>query len=339
MTLFSATRRFAMGAVLSGVGVCLVGGCASSDRPKEVPKAALYKAGGDERIVYVTDQDGTLYVTEDRSNSVLYSGRVARGDRVVVDPDADRLTVNERVVYSKDIPLRMHRIFVLPGDGPAPVTPGGTARGRDIPRPEGVPLTASLGGEGEDRIEFAAPDDGTVWVADAEARREDPILYTAPVRRGQRVTVNPEKDQILIDGQIVYEKDLPERNRRIFFVREPARRDDLPAAPGAGGAARWDEIRDRPAAPAVGQPGEIPETAVLRGDQPGAQDFVADADGTVWVVNATTGRIAYSGPVRRNDRIQVTPATNEITLNGRRANAVGLSGDRYRVYFRPSTAP
>ena len=87
MTIMSATRRWWAGAVLSGVGVCLVGGCASSDRPKEVPQAAIYKAGGGDRIIYVADQDGTLYVTEDQSKSVIYSGRVTRGDRVVLDPE------------------------------------------------------------------------------------------------------------------------------------------------------------------------------------------------------------------------------------------------------------
>src|SRR5688572_33380020 len=110
MTIMSTTRRWWAGAVLSGVGICLVGGCASSDRPKEVPQAAIYKAGGGDRIIYVADQDGTLYVTEDQSKSVIYSGRVTRGDRVVLDPETDRLSVNERVVYSKDIPLRMHKL-------------------------------------------------------------------------------------------------------------------------------------------------------------------------------------------------------------------------------------
>jgi hypothetical protein len=42
--------------------------------------------------------------------------------------------------------------------------------------------------------------------------------------------------------------------------------------------------------------------------------------------------------MRRNDRLQVSPAGNEITLNGRRASAQPLSGDRYRVYFQPSAA-
>jgi hypothetical protein len=41
----------------------------------------------------------------------------------------------------------------------------------------------------------------------------------------------------------------------------------------------------------------------------------------------------------RNDRLQVSPAANEISLNGRRADAKSLSGDRYRVYFQPATTP
>jgi hypothetical protein len=83
----------------------------------------------------------------------------------------------------------------------------------------------------------------------------------------------------------------------------------------------------------------VPSTAVLRGEQVGAQDFVADSDGTVWVVNGTTGQLAYQGRMLRNDRLQVSPAGNEITLNGRRANATSLSGERYRIYFQPLTAP
>ena len=338
MAIMSLPRRVVVGAFVCGVGVCLAGGCAS-DRPEDVPKSALYKAGGDERVVYVADQDGTLYVTEQASNSVIYSGRVVRGDRVVIDPESDRLTVNEAVVYSKDIPLRMHKIFVLPG-GRAPVTGAEAARVRDVARPPGVPLTASLGGEGEDRIEFAAPNDGEIWVVDSRARDADAVIYTGAVRRGERVTVNPEKDQITIDGRPVYEKNLPDRARRIFFVPGAGRRADLPPpAPGvppAGEAARWDEMRDRPAA--VARPAEVPATAMLHGDRAGAQDFVADSDGTVWVVNGTTGQLTYSGRMLRNDRLQVSPAANELTLNGRRADAQTLSGDRYRIYFQPLTA-
>jgi hypothetical protein len=346
MTIVSAMRRFTLGAVLSGVGVCLVGGCASSDRPKEVPQSALYKAGGDERVVFVADQDGTLYVTEEGPKSVLYSGRVMRGDRVVIDPDSDRLTVNERVVFSKDIPKRMHKVFVQPGDV-SPVTPAESASVRETARPAGVPLTAALGGEGEDRLEYRAPQDGEFWVVDADAgRNADAILYTGQVRAGERVAVDPQRDQITVDNRVVYEKDLGERNRRIFYAPGSSRRANLPLAPGsppasppAAAPARWDELRDgagnRPAPP---RPGEVPATAILRGEQAGAQDFVADSDGTVWVVNSTTGRLAYQSQMRRNDRLQVSPAGNEITLNGRRASAQPLSGDRYRIYFQPSAA-
>ena len=93
------------------------GGC-RSDRPASVPKDAVHQAGGypgeDQRMRFIPDRNGTFYVTDAWDNSLVYSGPVHVGERVVVDRDAGRVTVNDRVVFENPMRHTDHWIFFLP---------------------------------------------------------------------------------------------------------------------------------------------------------------------------------------------------------------------------------
>src|SRR5687767_7781383 len=39
-------------------------------------------------------------------------------------------------------------------------------------------------------------------------------------------------------------------------------------------------------------------------------------DGRVWVYDAETNKMVYTGPVRDGDRVRVNPKTNQITVGG-----------------------
>ena len=50
------------------------------------------------------DRDGTVYVVDSWYNKLLYQGPARQGEEVVVDPDADQVTVGGQVVVGgKDI--------------------------------------------------------------------------------------------------------------------------------------------------------------------------------------------------------------------------------------------
>ncbi len=98
--LFGATLTFA--------------GCSRS-RPPDVPESASLKAQGDNRIVYTADDSGTLYVSDGNSD-ILWSGPVHRGDRVVLDPSTDKLTINDRVVSSRNIDRSDHKMSEFPSE-------------------------------------------------------------------------------------------------------------------------------------------------------------------------------------------------------------------------------
>jgi len=70
--------------------------------------------GEDQRMRFIADRDGTFYVTDSWDNSLVYSGPVHAGERVTVDRDTGRVTVNERIAFEKPMRHTDHWIFFLP---------------------------------------------------------------------------------------------------------------------------------------------------------------------------------------------------------------------------------
>src|ERR1700722_12597564 len=114
-SLQSAQWPAIIGAMVLTAG--LAGGC-RSDRPASVPKDAVHQAGGypgeNQHMRFIADRDGTFYVTDSWDNSLVFTGSVHAGERVIVDRDAGRVTVNDRVVFEKPMRHTDHWIFFLP---------------------------------------------------------------------------------------------------------------------------------------------------------------------------------------------------------------------------------
>ena len=63
--------------------------------------------------------------------------------------------------------------------------------------------------------------------------------------------------------------------------------------------------------------------------------YIAERDGTVWVDDAATDKMVFTGPIRDQERIVVNSDTNQITVNGRTVSEQPLIRDhRYRIYFK-----
>ena len=63
--------------------------------------------------------------------------------------------------------------------------------------------------------------------------------------------------------------------------------------------------------------------------------YEAVRDGRVWVYDAETNKMAYTGPVRDGDRVRVNTQTNQITVGGQTVSEQPLIRDHeYRIYFK-----
>ena len=69
----------------------------------------------------------------------------------------------------------------------------------------------------------------------------------------------------------------------------------------------------------------------------GELDYEAQRDGKVWVYDAETDKMVYTGPIRDGDRVVVDPDSNRITVGGQTVSEQPLIQDhKYRIYFKRS---
>jgi hypothetical protein len=84
-------------------------------------------------------------------------------------------------------------------------------------RHEAIPSSATMVAENQGRghIDFVAPRDGQVYVEDHTAHK---LLYSGEVREGQHLNVEPIKDRITVDEQMVRDQKIRDLdNVRVFF--------------------------------------------------------------------------------------------------------------------------
>jgi hypothetical protein len=86
----------------------------------------------------------------------------------------------------------------------------------DTDRPGRIPRRADIVRDGTGKLKWTADMDGTVYVYD---QTRDAIRYTGPVRRGQEIIVQPNDNQIQVDGRTVYDEDLKsDATHQIYFA-------------------------------------------------------------------------------------------------------------------------
>jgi hypothetical protein len=84
-----------------------------------------------------------------------------------------------------------------------------------------IPADADMVAEGNKKLTYQVPRDGTVYVYDDDANR---LIYTGEVRRGQTVSIDSADDDIMIDGRRATEWDLdPDHRIQIYFDDDPTR--------------------------------------------------------------------------------------------------------------------
>ena len=137
------------------------------------------------------------------------------------------------------------------------------------PKAEQVPPGASMSVQGDQDLSYKAPRDGEVYVYDASARK---LLYSGHIEKGQVLSIDPDKDKIMIDSKLALEKDIHAGNRhRIYF--EPDAHSDRVVEH------HTTEVREVPAA------SRIDSDTTVRHEE---KTVKTDPDGDVTVKKQTT---------------------------------------------------
>jgi len=97
-------------------------------------------------------------------------------------------------------------------------------------RPELVPASARLQMSGTGREVYTAADDGMVYIYD---KSTDHLLWSGQVLRGQTVVVDPQTDQITLNGTIVSNRAPILGSHGIDVYYDPGRFERPAAAAGA----------------------------------------------------------------------------------------------------------
>ena len=93
-------------------GLTAIGGPGCSSDGGSVPAGAMLTAEGTRRLPYTTTAPGTLYVYDKTAGNLVYSGEVAAGRQILVDPDANRITADNDVLVDKKLTSgHTYRVF------------------------------------------------------------------------------------------------------------------------------------------------------------------------------------------------------------------------------------
>jgi hypothetical protein len=86
-------------------------------------------------------------------------------------------------------------------------------------RHDAIPPAANLMAENQGRVDLTAPSDGKVYLEDRSANK---LVYSGTLKDGERLTVEPNKDRIMVDGRTVQDTKIRDLNTlRVFFRPDP----------------------------------------------------------------------------------------------------------------------
>jgi hypothetical protein len=216
-----------LAAVISAVVLSMGAGCSvfSSDDTDDNRGGGISVEGlsrsnvvreGRGDLNYTAADDGTLYVMNADTEDVVFQRRVNRGQRIEVQPNADRISIDNDAVSSDDLKRDdAHRIYLVRDRS----SDRADDRNTSSNAPKGVPSGAQLMGSGENKeISFSPSRDGTVYVYDVDNRR---VVSRQNIGDGEQFVLSPGRGRATIDGKTVDADEFDTRtNYRVYFNRE-----------------------------------------------------------------------------------------------------------------------
>jgi hypothetical protein len=198
------------------------GGRPDTDRPSSIPREARFMHETKGNLYWNAPEDGTVWVYSVDDNRIPFTGRMRRGQEVLVNPGDDRITLAGQRVYQGNLVREgQHQIWFdraggwgggSGGGGGGGGYPGGGGSGGDLPR--GAREVAS--GRGDIAL-HEAPRDGTVYVYDNESRR---VLYSTNVGRGNSFQIYPGQNAVNLNSERHAEVRLPRGRSYSLYFRE-----------------------------------------------------------------------------------------------------------------------
>jgi hypothetical protein len=189
--------------------------------------AARVVEGKGQRLNFTPNRTGDYFVYYSKDRQIIKSGRLYDGDKLVVDPDKNRIYVEGKTVYDSDLKSdRTYRIYFSRADGRSyNGPPGWVGDSSDRPgaRPPstGVKIAkdAVLVTQGRGKLEMIPKFDGDYWVQDANNAA---TVANGRIDKGQKLLVQPEADhkQVTLDSRTVLDRGLKRDSaHKIFFLR------------------------------------------------------------------------------------------------------------------------
>ncbi len=190
-------------------------------------------------------------------------------------------------------------------------------------RPKDVPPTAMLKAEGDQRVVYTAPREGTVWVTEPGSNE---IVYSGPVHQGDRVVLDPDQGKLIVNDHVVSDKGITRHDHRIFF---------LEGSPVPSSTLTQDS--------SIARPQQVSPQAIVKGEGKDRVEFTPSTDGAIWVVDTDTNNVIYAGRLMRGETLVIDPTAKrdqELTVAGHSAMSGDLPHNNRRVFFEQgATAP
>ncbi|HWE93711.1 MAG TPA: hypothetical protein VG269_07020 [Tepidisphaeraceae bacterium] len=113
-------------------------------------------------------------------------------------------------------------------------------------RPDVIPATAQVQTSGNGSVSFTPPTDGMAYIYDQASNQ---LVWSGPVRAGQTLTVDPQKNQIALGSQVVAMRTLQPGDRHdVYFDPSPN------AQPAGMPMERQQQYYQQPAPPPANGP-------------------------------------------------------------------------------------
>jgi hypothetical protein len=148
------------------------------------------------------------YITDQTAGRVILSHALASGQRLVVEPDRDRVMLDGRAIYQQNLERNnRHAVWWLPDDSAA----------SDQAALPAELAAAQLAAVGTGDLSYTPPEDGRIFVWDPRSRQ---VIHRADVRRSDRVLVSPRAGMISVGTNARRQVQLdPDRPYEIYFER------------------------------------------------------------------------------------------------------------------------
>jgi hypothetical protein len=199
--------------------VLILGACAASNSSSDgnagpgtsgaparygtVPPKAERVAEGTGRLSFRASEEGRLWVGDEARRQELLACRVI--------PEGGRIELNGQALSGVDLEqANPHAVYFLRSgiwDG---------ANGGDIKPYDGIPEIAWSVATGYGLVEWRADRSGRVWVGNDTLKR---MIVSSTVRAGDVVEVDTRRDQVKVNGQVVFDRNLESKDQHSVFFR------------------------------------------------------------------------------------------------------------------------